>query len=343
MISQHSHRKDEHVSLAEKFYTDNDMFNNLRFVNNGLPKYALNDIDFSTKIGPLDLKTPFYIEAMSGGSEHTKKINQRLADIARKTGLAMAVGSESVGLSDPSVRDSFKIVRQTNPNGLIFANIGANHSLEDAQKAVDLISADALELHINVAQELIMPEGDRQFQFIENIQKIVANIKVPVIVKEVGFGMSKETIQELAGLGVQYINVSGRGGTNFATIENFRRPSKDMDYLKNWGLITVESLLESRALDQPLTTIASGGVKSPLDVAKCLAMGASAVGVAGYFLHEIIHKDDDAIVADIKDWQYGLKTIMLMLNCQTIADLKRQRLILNPELISYLNQRNIKY
>ncbi len=255
----------------------------------------------------------------------------------------MAVGSESVGLSDPSVRDSFKIVRQTNPNGLIFANIGANHSLEDAQKAVDLISADALELHINVAQELIMPEGDRQFQFIENIQKIVANIKVPVIVKEVGFGMSKETIQELAGLGVQYINVSGRGGTNFATIENFRRPSKDMDYLKNWGLITVESLLESRALDQPLTTIASGGVKSPLDVAKCLAMGASAVGVAGYFLHEIIHKDDDAIVADIKDWQYGLKTIMLMLNCQTIADLKRQRLILNPELISYLNQRNIKY
>lgn len=343
MISQHSHRKDEHVSLAEKFYTDNDIFDDIRFVNNGLPKYALDNVDFSTRIGELDLKVPFYIEAMSGGSEHTKKINQRFADIARKTGLAMAVGSESVGLSDPSVSDSFKIVRQTNPNGIIFANIGANHSVADAQKAVDLISANALELHINTAQELIMPEGDRQFQFIENIQQIVANIKVPVIVKEVGFGMSKETIQQLAGLGVQYINVSGRGGTNFATIENFRRPSKDMAYLRNWGLSTIESLLESRSLDHPLTTIASGGIKSPLDVAKCLALGASVVGIAGYFLHEIMHKNDETIVADIKDWQYGLKAIMLMLNCQTITDLQQQRLILNPNLISYLNQRNLKY
>lgn len=343
MISQHSHRKDEHVSLAEKFYADNHLFDRLRFVSTGLPKYALNDIDLSTTIGPLNLKVPFYIEAMSGGSAHTKEINHRLAEIAKSCGLAMAVGSESVGLSDPTVSDSFTIVRETNPDGILFANIGANHGVEDAQKAVDLISANALEVHVNTAQELIMPEGDREFHFIKNIKNIVSSLQVPVIVKEVGFGMSKETIEQLLSLGVQYVNVSGHGGTNFAAIENFRRPSKDMNYLEDWGLNTVESLLESRSLMNQLTVIASGGVKSPLDAAKCIALGASAVGVAGYFLHEIIHKDNDQIIRDINEWQSGLKSIMVMLNCRTIADLQEKRLILTPELLSYLKQRNLDY
>lgn len=343
MISQHSHRKDEHVSLAEKFYNDNHLFDSVRFINNGLPTYSLDDIDLTTKIGHLDLQFPFYIEAMSGGSEHTKEINHRLAKIARSCGLAMAVGSESVGLSAPTVSDSFTIVRQTNPNGIIFANIGANHGVEDAKKAVELISANALELHINVAQELVMPEGDRKFNFIENIRQIVSELDVPVIVKEVGFGMSQETIDQLLNIGVKFVNVSGRGGTNFATIENFRRPTKDMDYLENWGLNTVESLMESRKFNSQLHVIASGGVKSPLDVAKCIALGASAVGVAGYFLHEIIHKNDEQIISDIREWKYGLKAIMVMLNCQTIADLQKKRLLLSPGLRSYLAQRNIEY
>lgn len=344
MTSQHSHRKDEHVSLAEKFYTNADTaFDGVRFINSGLPKYSLDEIDLSTQIGKIHLKTPFYIEAMSGGSEHTKEINHRLASIAKATGLAMAVGSQSVGLSDPGVSDSFTVVRQTNPDGILFANIGANHPFEDAQAAVDLIAADALELHINVAQELVMPEGDRQFRFAENIQQIIKHVNVPVIVKEVGFGMSRDTIAQLAQIGVHSVNVSGHGGTNFATIENFRRRSKDMAYLEHWGLSTIESLLESRTFNHQLAIIASGGVKSPLDVAKCLALGASAVGVAGYFLHDIIHLSDDEIIADIKEWQYGLKAIMLMLNCKDISELQQQRLLLNPKLISYLNQRNLTY
>ncbi|MGF2383837.1 type 2 isopentenyl-diphosphate Delta-isomerase [Lentilactobacillus otakiensis] len=344
MTSQHSHRKDEHVSLAEKFYTNDDTaFDGVRFINTSLPKYSLDEIDLSTQIARIPLRTPFYIEAMSGGSEHTKEINRRLALIAKATGLAMAVGSESVGLSDPSVSDSFTVVRQTNPDGVLFANIGANHSIEDAQAAVDMIGANALELHINVAQELVMPEGDRQFNFVENIGQIIEHVNVPVIVKEVGFGMSQETIAQLAKIGVESVNVSGHGGTNFAAIENFRRHSKDMAYLKGWGLSTIESLVEARSFNNQLTVIASGGVKSPLDVAKCLALGSSAVGVAGYFLHDIIHQSDDEIIADIKEWQYGLKAIMLMLNCQNVDDLQQQRLLLDPQLISYLNQRKLTY
>lgn len=343
MISNHSNRKDEHVSLAEKFYQPNSFFDAVRFIPNGLPKTSLNQIDISTTAGRLQFETPFYIEAMSGGSPRTKDINRRLAEIAKETGLAMAVGSQSVGLSDPSVSDSFTIVREVNPSGLIFANIGANHNADDAKRAVDQLKANALELHINAAQELVMPEGDRTFSFINHIESIVKAVNVPVIVKEVGFGMSQDIIKELQELGVQYINVSGRGGTNFATIENFRRPDKEMTYLENWGLTTVESLLESRPFQKHMTVFASGGIQSPMAVAKSLALGASAVGVAGYFLHALIHQKDEAVISDINNWKYGLKAIMVMLNCQTIADLQKQKLILKPELRDYLKQRQIDY
>lgn len=344
MISKHSHRKDEHVSLAEKFYRDDvDSFDDLRFVNAGLPSVSLDEINLATHIGPVELPTPFYLEAISGGSEYTKKINATLAAIAAQTGIAMAVGSQSVALSDPSLRDTFKIVRQVNPDGPIFANIGANRSAADALAAVEMISADALEVHINTAQELIMPEGDREFHFTENIAEINAKVQVPVIVKEVGFGISQETIHQLINMGVKYINVSGRGGTDFAKIENFRRHSKDMAYLENWGLTTTESLLESRQFQNQATMIASGGIKSPLDVAKCLALGSSAVGVAGYFLNQVIKHDKQAVIETINNWKYGLKAIMLMQNCHTISELKNKKMILSPQLMLYMQQRHLSY
>lgn len=342
MISKHSHRKDEHVSLAEKFYSPRHTFEDIKFVHQSLPKYSLADIDLSTTIGPLKLAVPFYIEAISGGSPRTKDINAQLATIAQATGLAMAVGSQSVALSDPDLADTFKIVRKNNPAGLIFANIGGNHSVEDAKQAVEMIDADALEIHVNVAQELIMPEGDRQFHFQKNIQEIVNALTVPVIIKEVGFGMSRETIAELLKLGVRYVNVSGHGGTNFATIENFRRPDKSMTYLADWGLSTPESLLESRSYQNQLTVLASGGVQTPLDIAKCLALGSSAVGIAGQFLHMVIHEDTPAIIDKINGWKQGLKAIMMMTNSKTVSALQDAALVLSPELISYQHQRNLE-
>ncbi|MFT8401472.1 MAG: type 2 isopentenyl-diphosphate Delta-isomerase [Lentilactobacillus diolivorans] len=343
MISKHSHRKDEHMSLAEKFYQDQSAFADFRFIHQSLPETSLADIDLSTRIGPLSLNVPFYIEAISGGSLRTQEINRQLATVAKATGLAMAVGSQSVALSDPTLRATFEVVRKVNPTGIVFANIGANRNYQDAQAAVEMIDANALELHINVAQELIMPEGDREFSFITNIEQMVHHLSVPVIVKEVGFGMSRETITQLIDLGVHYINVSGHGGTNFATIENFRRPQKNMAYLKNWGLTTGESLLESRQFQDRLTILASGGVKSPLDVAKCLALGSTAVGIAGQFLHEVIHEDPQTLIDKVFDWIYGLKAIMLMVHASTISELQSQKLILSPEIISYLNQRGLTY
>lgn len=345
MINQHSHRKDEHVSLAEYFNRANhhDYFDQLRFVHQSLPETDYQQINPSTKLGPLTLKWPFYIEAMTGGSRQTGQLNAQLAKIAKATDLAMAVGSESVALQDPKLIKTFSIVRKVNPKGIIFANLGASHSYQDAQKVIDIIDADALEIHLNVPQELIMPEGHRSFHWLKNIKSVVSNVKKPVIIKEVGFGMSKETLKQLQSIGVKYANVSGHGGTNFAKIENYRRPEKDLSYLEKWGLTTPESLFEARPFEPEMKIIASGGIKNPLDIAKALALGASAVGVAGVILHSLLRRGPDKTIQMIKDWQRGLKIIMTMLGYKDIVQLQQQRLLLSPSLISYLHQRHLTY
>ena len=344
MVSQHEHRKDEHVSLAQHFFQSENTasdFDAVRFVPQGLATTDVKSVDYHANVAGLKLQAPFYIEAMTGGSKQTAKLNRRLAYLASQTGLAMAVGSQSVALKDPSLAASFEVVREQNPTGIIFANIGADHSGREAQQVVDMIQADALEVHVNEAQELIMPEGNRQFNFDQNIAEILATVSVPVIVKSVGFGMSKETLSELHHLGVNNVNVSGRGGTNFAQIENFRRPAKDMDYLQSWGLSTVESLLESQPLQDQLTVIASGGIKNPLDVVKSLALGSQAVGVAGFFLNQLFENDDQQIIETIQQWQYGIKSIMAMLNCTTVEQLQQTPLVYGSELQNYRQQRQL--
>lgn len=344
MTSQHEHRKDEHVSLAQHFFATKKPttdFGGVRFIPQQLAKTSIAAIDYQTQIGGIALAHPFYIEAMTGGSEQTGRLNKRLALIAKETGLAMAVGSQSIALKQPDLAASFQVVRQQNPTGVIIANIGADHSGQEAQQVVDMIAADLLEVHVNVAQELIMPEGNRQFTFRENIQDILATVSVPVIVKAVGFGMSQETLLELKTLGVQTANISGHGGTNFAQIENFRRPHKDMDYLTDWGLSTVESLLESQPLQSQLAIIASGGVQDPNQVAKALALGSSAVGVAGYFLNQLFNFTDKEIITTIQEWQYGIKSIMAMLNAQTLTELRKTPLIFDEKLQNYRQQRHL--
>ncbi|UQS86617.1 type 2 isopentenyl-diphosphate Delta-isomerase [Nicoliella spurrieriana] len=348
MISRHSHRKNEHVSLAEKFFTDsaNADFDRVRLIHHSLPEINSHQVDPKTTLfnGQIKMKWPFYIEAMTGGSDETGKLNQQLAQIAALTDLTMASGSASVALKDPKTHESFQTIRKNLPNGNVFANIGAGHSLADAQKVITLLDADALEVHINVAQEMIMPEGDRDFHWMNELKNIVMNAPKPVIVKEVGFGMDQQTISTLINIvGASAINISGRGGTNFATIENFRRKHKEFSYLTNWGQTTVESLLEAQAFRGQVDIIASGGVRNPLDIAKAIGLGANAVGIAGAILDQLIQNGFAATVEMIKEWQNGLITIMTMLGCQNVSQLQSQHLLLDNELVNYVHQRQIKY
>ncbi len=315
-------RKDDHVKFALNQYDSHSNFDRIKLKHNSLPTLDLSDIDISTSINGLNLEIPFYINAMSGGSIKTKEINQKLAEVASKTNIAIASGSLSAALKDSSLAHTFSVLREHNRNGLIFANIGAEYNLEKAKEAISILNADVLQIHLNVIQEVVMEEGDREFSsWSKNIKEIVENVDVPVIVKEVGFGMSQKSIKALIDLGVKNIDVSGSGGTNFARIENARRTHNKYDYFNDFGISTVDSLLEAQKYNDEVTIIASGGIKSALDIVKSLVLGAKAVGVAGAILKSVEDDGVDKTVDLINSWISEIKVLMLVLGCRNVQEL----------------------
>lgn len=337
-----TNRKNEHVSLSENFYTGGDSsFKDIQFVHHSFPGIKVSDIDLSTTLGEMSFSLPFFINAMTGGSEWTGKLNQKLAIVARETGLAIATGSISAGLKYPEFEDSYKIARKENPDGLVFANLGAGHGAENAKRAIDLIEADALQIHVNAPQEVVMPEGDRDFSnWIENLEDILAHIDVPLIVKEVGFGMSQETVKLLQDIGVKYIDISGKGGTNFAQIENFRRREHKLDGMEPWGQSTAVSLLEAMEVKEDSHIISSGGIRNAQDILKSLALGASLVGISSEFMHMII-KDVDAAIEQVAQWKLELERSMTLLSAKKVEDLWKTDVIIRGETAEWANLRGI--
>ncbi|MFP1695419.1 type 2 isopentenyl-diphosphate Delta-isomerase [Gardnerella greenwoodii] len=339
-------RKDAHLALADAQYNPraNSGFDSVRFMPNALPQVALDEVDSSVRVFAEDAscacsasanpaflwRSPLYINAMTGGSANAQKINAQLARVAAKTGVAIASGSLSAALQNDALSDTFSVIRSENPRGFVMANVSAGTSQSDAMRAVDMLQANALQVHLNAAQELVMPEGDRDFRnWLKNIEQIVRScerVSVPVVVKETGCGMTARDVLRLRNVGVRAVDVSGRGGTNFVTIENARRSHGGYNYLADWGLTTVESLMDIRKCEalkaNPVEIFASGGVRTPLDVVRALALGASAVGVAGEFLHTLMHEGEDALAQQISDWQEQIRVIMALLGCNSVADLR---------------------
>ncbi|MDY2519605.1 type 2 isopentenyl-diphosphate Delta-isomerase [Weissella cibaria] len=344
MESAHAHRKDEHLSLAEAEFRRHAPVSSLhqvRIIHQGLPETKVANVDLTVDDPIFNFKTPFYIEAITGGSQKTGKINAQLATAAKETGLAMAVGSQSVALKDENAIDTFKVVREINPDGFVMANIGAGHTAAHAQEVVDMIGANALEVHINVAQEVVMPEGDREYIWQDELANIIQTVSVPVIIKEVGFGMAKETIGQLRDLGAQYINLGGRSGTNFAVIEDRRNRAMTAEhgYLYDWGQTTAESLLEAQLVADAPTILATGGIQDPLDVLKAQILGAKAVGVAGHFLHTVLNEGTEGVITEIQRWQNHLAKLYAMVGAERQADLQHVQTVLSPELKNYIDQR----
>lgn len=338
-------RKDEHVSLAKAFHKQRSTdFDHVHVIHRSFPQVAMEEISIASKLAKLSLTSPFFINAMTGGSEKTKQLNEQLAILARETSLAMATGSVSIALKDPSVQESFTIVRKTNPNGIIFANVGAGSTLDQAQRAVDLLEANALQIHVNAPQELVMPEGDRDFRYwLEDIAKIVATLSVPVIVKEVGFGMTRETIQQLIDCGVTCVDVSGQGGTSFTQIENARRKKREYGYLDNYGVSTVQSLLEANEVPYPYEYIASGGIRNAYDIFKALCLGASAVGLSGTILNHLLVKGVDETVALIQQWQAELTTLYAMTGSKTTLHTRAVPLFFTGPVRDWCDARRIAF
>ncbi|MGT2950936.1 type 2 isopentenyl-diphosphate Delta-isomerase [Streptococcus cuniculi] len=342
-------RKDQHVALANQQFTmasASDM-EQTRFVHHSLPEMKVADVCLKTSVAGLEFAMPFFVNAMTGGSEKTGKINQLLGILGHETKVPLATGSVSAALTDPSVADTFSIMRKENPHGIIFANLGAHHGVDNAKRAVDLLEADGLQIHLNAPQEIVMPEGDRDFSmWLKNIEQIVAALEVPVIVKEVGFGMSRETVAQLASIGVETVDISGVGGTDFAKIENARRTRSRYDYLHGWGQSTMISMVEAISLPAASRPqiIASGGVKNPLDIVKLLAVGAEAVGLSNRFLQLVKEKNSvEQAVEEVQVFCESIASIMTLLGARNVADLRQTDLVLAPAVQAWCSARGIDW
>ncbi|MBC1374243.1 type 2 isopentenyl-diphosphate Delta-isomerase [Listeria sp. FSL L7-0091] len=338
-------RKDEHVALGVK---QNEQLapsslEDLQLIGTSLPRYNVKDIDLKTTILGTTVPFPFYINAMTGGSRHTKKINAELAEIAREVAIPMAVGSQSAALKNSSLIDTYKIVRETNPNGVILSNISPEVAIQDGLRAIDMLEANALQIHINPAQELVMQEGDRSFShWLTRIEEYVKLSPVPVVVKEVGFGMTRETVKTLADIGVQTVDLAGKGGTNFAKIENDRRRDQAYDFLLDWGVSTGQALLDMQHRDAPkIAYLASGGIRNPLDIVKALALGADSVGMAGQVIYSL--KKDGVLktIEKLEFWKEQLRGLFVLANAKNIRELKETSIIISGELAEWGKLRGI--
>lgn len=316
-------RKDDHVRHAIEQQRDasaTSEFDDVSFVHHALAGIDRADVSLATKFAGISWPVPLYINAMTGGSEKTGAINRDLAIAARETGLAVASGSVSAYLRDPDCADTFRVLRTHNPKGFVMANVNATASVDGALRAISLLEADALQIHLNAVQETVMPEGDRSFStWAPQIERLVSAVDVPVIVKEVGFGLSRKTLLLLTELGVTVADVSGRGGTDFARIENQRREANDYSYLTGWGQSTPACLLDAKGVE--IALLASGGIRHPLDVARSLALGASAVGVSARFLRLLVDEGVSALIEEIFRWIDQLEALQTMLGARTPAEL----------------------
>ncbi|MFG6160934.1 type 2 isopentenyl-diphosphate Delta-isomerase [Schaalia turicensis] len=333
-------RKDEHVALARAQEIHRNDFDCVAPIHHALGACDVAAVDLSTQVGPFTWPVPFYINGMTGGTEATGRINRVLAIAAREVGVPMASGSASVALDDPATASSFTVIREENPRGFVMGNIGVGRSGADARRVVELVGADALQLHLNAGQEIVMPEGEREFSgWRASVEEIVAQAGVPVIVKEVGFGISRETQRVLADLGVQVVDVGGVGGTDFARIENSRREAGEYSYLAGFGQSAALCLIEAEA-GSGLDLLASGGVRTPLDVVRSLILGARAAGVARQFL-ELAVQGEEAAVAGLRSWRDQVRALLALLGAQTVSAARHCQVLITGELAERARLRGV--
>jgi isopentenyl-diphosphate delta-isomerase len=338
-------RKLEHIEYFLRTFgerTENG-FADITILHDCLSGHALSDICLATNLLDIRLEHPIVIDALTGGDGKVLEVNRALAQAAKACGCALAVGSQYAAIKNPAVRSSYEIVRKENPDGTIFANVGAYASPSEAQEAVDMLSAQALEIHLNIAQELFMAEGDRAFGgYLGNIEKIAALLTVPVIVKETGCGISMEAAVRLLGAGVKIINVAGAGGSNFVAIEAARaKKTLDGDLL-GWGINAAVSTLEvAHITDGRAAIIVSGGIRTALDIVKALACGGCAVGIAGLFLKILLEQGVDALCAKIKELLDECKKLLLLAGCRSIGELWRKPLIVTGFARQWIDARGI--
>jgi isopentenyl-diphosphate delta-isomerase len=330
----HNQRKTEHlrISLEEdvRFRNVTTGLERYYFVHQALPEINRDDIDLFTTLLGKGLRAPLIVSSMTGGTEEAEVINKNLALAAQIHGLGMGVGSQRAALEDPSLSHTYQ-VRDVAPDILLLANLGAvqlnyGYSVEHCQQAVEMIEADGLILHLNPLQEALQPEGNTDFSgLLARIEEVCRGLSVPVMVKEVGWGISEEVARRLADSGVAAIDVAGAGGTSWSEVEMHRADSETSRRIAaafaDWGIPTAESIQMVRRGAPGITLIASGGIRTGVEAAKAIALGADAVALATPFLKPAT-VSPEAVGEKVREMLEELRTAMLCVGARNLQELK---------------------
>jgi len=336
-------RKNEHIYLSMRRAPARADFSDLHFIHNCLPDCNFNDINLSSTYLGRTHRSPLFINAITGGTKLALRVNAALAAVSKECGLPMAVGSQMAALEGKRADRSYRVVRRINPEGAVWANIGSYADQGMVQRAITMIRADAVQIHLNVPQELFMMEGDSRFGgMVKRITEITAGVKIPVIIKEVGFGIAGEQARQLIRAGAAAIDVGGRGGTDFLAIESMRSGEQIPLGIKNWGIPTAISLLEViDAAGNETDVFASGGVHAASDIAKALSLGAKAVGMAGYPLYLLLRKGRKALINKINTIEKELRLIMMMVGASSITELQKTPLVITGFTAEWMHRRGL--
>jgi isopentenyl-diphosphate delta-isomerase len=354
-------RKAEHLELAARPDVDAaraSAWHDIHFEHEALPECNLDDVDLSVTFLGHRLEAPLAIAGMTGGHRAAEQINATLAAAAGRSGLALGVGSQRAALVNPELSSTYSIVRAVAPSAFIIGNVGISQllpqasgpalSLEQLQAAVDMVRADALAVHLNFLEESVQPEGDRHAAGgLAAIERLATALPIPVVVKETGGGISRSTAFRLAGAGVAALDVGGSGGTSFAAIEGLRAQGRKDErghrlgnILRGWGIPTPVSIVAARAAGLPV--IATGGIRSGLDGAKAIALGATLVGVARPLL-VAAREGEQAVHAWIDCFLHELRSVMFLLGARTPGELRRTRLVVTGTTRAWLDQLGLEY
>jgi isopentenyl-diphosphate delta-isomerase len=336
--SQTASRKLDHIRicLEQNIERGRTGFEDIRLVHSALPECDLEFIDPGIEFLGHSFKAPLFIEAMTGGHPDLKEVNRVLARVAQEAGIGMGVGSQRAALERPDLADTFSVVREEAPRAFLAANLGAvqlrDYGLEWAEKAAEMIDADAIAIHLNFLQEAIQPEGDHDARgCLDAIKELCEEFRLPVIVKETGSGISASTAKTLWSAGVDAIDVGGYGGTNWAAIEGLRAGDRqDLEIpghpslsklFEDWGIPTVISLCEVAGTGGPV--IATGGIRNGLDMAKAITLGADLCGVALPFLAPAM-KGEQELLRTVSAFVQELKVAMFLSGARSPAALKEK-------------------
>jgi len=337
-------RKTSHLDLCiaeDVEHQRGTLLHDVRLLHDALPELALEDVDLGTTLFGRRLAAPILISGMTGGTDGAAVVNRALAAVAQKCGLGMGVGSQRAMLERPETAATYRL-RDVAPDTVVLANLGAVQA-RDAGTArvralVEAIEADALCVHLNVAQELVQAEGDRDFRgCLDAIGDLAATLPVPVIAKETGCGLAPAVLERLRDAGVPWVDVSGAGGTSWTGVEALRGPARQRTLgaeLREWGIPTAASIVYARRAG--LGTIASGGLRSGLDVAHAFALGADAASLALPFLRAHAAGGIDAAHETAERLISTLRAVLLLTGCRRVTDLRVAPRVLGPQLRAWL-------